>query len=380
MSGFIFEHPVYQYDASNDKEIVIYDDLKCAGEDYLVDGPHVEGYAVGYNWRNYHMVYETVDEGCFVFESSTTGRYAFVVPGHSYSDGRYILVDSDARSTNYYGLLNFKFHYRDFDDPDYGSVKTSGQFPDNIGTYDGHDTHADFASNVPIFKYEDYEQAQLYVRQTTAAGADAILKEYALNYGAEPAVLDDSTKEYYIYNRYKECEVSRGIVSVTGNHDYQANEKILYNGHNICLYRDDTNPFKLSIKFDSNLLLGSIFSNTSVEEVANADYSVYEEDMEYTTPFYSEYKSGLGLVDYTGYLGTLSTNLPVWDTEADADLFMAGDKDITEAPNWDKISNDTAYNNIITNLTELPESISIIVAFVFTNTGSITVMPVSGST
>ena len=355
MSGFIFEHPVYQYDASNDKDIVIYDDLKCAGEDYLVDGPHVEGYAVGYNWRSYHMVYETVDEGCFVFESSTTGRYAFVVPGHSYSDGRFILVDSDARSNNYYGLLNFKFHYRDFDDPDYGSVQTSGQFPDSIGTYDGHDTHADFASNVPIFKYEDYEQAQLYVKQTTAAGADSILKEYALNYGAEPAVLDDSTKEYYIYNRYKECEVSRGIVSVTGNRDYQANEKILYNGHNICLYRDGTNPFKLSIKFDSDLLLGSIYSDTSVEEVANADYSVYEEDMEYTTPFYSEYKSGLGLVDYTGYLGTLSTNLPIWDTEADADLFMAGDKNITEASNWDTISGGGAYNDIITNLTELPE-------------------------
>ena len=351
MSGYNFTKPVYTYSASNDKDITVYADMTCAGEDYLDDGAHFEGYAVGYNWRGRHLVYETVNNGCYVFESSTTGRYAFIVPSASFSDGRYILVDSDARSTKYYGLLNFNFHYRDFDDPDYGYDTTGGQFPENIGTYDGYSTHADIASNVPIFKYEDYAQAQEYVKQTSKIQADAILKQYALNYGDEPAVFDDTSKYYFIYNTYSSATSEMGEIDYSDT-VYSRYERLLVNPTDkndspIALYRYSDDPFEYHLAYDDNSIVASAYSSVSIFAVETSPTWV-ENSVQYTQPFYRTPYVKVANGSYT--IGrTWSTNIPVFGSMQDAVDYINGDKDITQAENWRDISG--YYTNIISNNT-----------------------------
>lgn len=175
----------------------------------------------------------------------------------------------------------------------------------------------------------------------------------AINYKG-PNNFDDTTKEYYIYDRYQECSVNKGIVTVTDSTQHTTYERILYNGTDIALYSDSSNPFLVHLKYGSGLL-GSYHSYTSLEEVNDAEYSDFSFELEYDGPWYREYNSRFSIVDYTGYLGILTTNIPLWDNEADADDYLAGNKDITEATNWDKISGDNVYKDIITNLTELPE-------------------------
>ena len=206
------------------------------------------------------------------------------------------------------------------------------------------------STNIPLF--ETYSEAATYYGISNETARCEYIKEHALNYN-EPEIVDDDTSEYYIYNRYNTVSISRGIVTVTNNTVHQLNERILYNGSDICLYRDSTNPFLLSLKMGSGIV-GSYFSNT--ETISDVDYSDFVFSLEYSSPFYSTYDRNLGVSDYSGYMAIgLSTNIPIWDNEADADDFLAGNKDISESSNWDKISNDTNYSNIISNLTEQPE-------------------------
>lgn len=209
------------------------------------------------------------------------------------------------------------------------------------------------STNIPLF--ETYSEAAAYYGISDETARCEYIKEHALNYSA-PEIVDDDTSEYYIYNRYNTVSISRGIVTVTNNTVHQLNERILYNGSDICLYRDSTNPFLLSLKMGSGIV-GSYFSNT--ETISDVDYSDFVFSLEYSSPFYSTYDRNLGVSDYSGYMAIgLSTNIPVWDSESDADDFLAGNKDISESSNWDKISNDPNYSNIISNLTEQPEVVT----------------------
>lgn len=202
-----------------------------------------------------------------------------------------------------------------------------------------------FESNLPIF--ETKEEAQQYIE-------DGSNFEDAINYTGEK-ILDTTTKDYYIYARYQSARVSRGIVSTTSSIVHQANERILYNGRDICLFRNSSNPFSFSIKY-GNGLLGSLYSATDIDYIMNADASEFVLDsLEYTGPFYSTYNSRFGITNYEGYLGQFDTNLPLWDNEEDAELYLRGELDITDAPNWNKISQDKVWSNILTNLTGLPE-------------------------
>ena len=229
------------------------------------------------------------------------------------------------------------------------AMQTSGDlFPWNFDI--------EFSTNMPIF--ETSEEIEEY---KSLSGNERItyLTEHCLNYGDIPPDVDDSTNDYYIYNRYQNSSVERGVVSVNETTIHQANERILYNGSDICLYRDSSNPFMLSIKKGSGLV-ASIYSNTSINEVSSASYDEFTFDsLEYSSPFYSSYSYDFGVTSYEGYLAIgLSTNLPIWDNETDANDYINGTKDITESSNWDKISTDPVFSNIITNLTGLPEVVT----------------------
>ena len=201
-----------------------------------------------------------------------------------------------------------------------------------------------FSTNIPIF--ETYEDMAAYLN--TGAGIDK-----AINYGAGGKDFDTTTKDYYCYDRYEEVSIERGIVTVTDSTVHQLNERILYNGHDICLYRTSENPFALSLKM-GNELVGSYFSDTS--SIDDVPYNQFNTELEYESPFYSTYNRNLEIYSYTGNIGIgLATNLPIWSNEQDADDFLAGVKDIRECENWDKISGDKNYDDIIGNLTELPE-------------------------
>ena len=208
------------------------------------------------------------------------------------------------------------------------------------------------STNIPIFDTE--ENARSYCFGSDANAIELLKSEHCLNCDTGGKPFDDTTNEYYIYNRYKSVTIERGIVTDNNNIIHQLNERILYNGNNgICLYRDSNNKFLLKLKVGDEVV-GSYFSNT--ETISDVDYNLFSEDIEYYEPFYSTYDRSFGITDYQGNIAIgLYTNIPIWDNESDADDYLDGNLDISNSSNWDKISGDSAYKNIITNLTELPE-------------------------
>ena len=215
----------------------------------------------------------------------------------------------------------------------------------------------EFSTNMPIF--ETGEEIDEY-KNLSGDERISYLAEHCINYGNPPQDFTEDTHEYYIYNRYQHATVERGIIT-TDNVDiyHWANERILYNGTDICLYRyDSSNPFKLKIKCGGGLV-GSYYS-TSTSEVQDAEYNQFTLDtLEYDAPFYSGYNIKLTdsegeeieTPDYDGYLGTLSTNIPIWNSEDDADSYIDGDLDITESDNWGRISQDPVNKELAINTT-----------------------------
>lgn len=224
--------------------------------------------------------------------------------------------------------------------------------PEYYGLY-GFDTfEGTIATNIPVF--EDINDAQRYVRAATDTEAFEYLK-LALNYKSG-VVFDDTTNEFYVNERYNEYTVSKGVKSEPGQATYIRAERILYNGNAICFYRSSSNKFELTLVTGSDLL-ASKYSNSSFQELLNVPYEDFSfETLEYSGPFYSPYDSKLEVPDYEGYLATVwSTNIPIFGDYTKAQQYLNGELDASEAENWDKISGDKAYENIITNLTELPE-------------------------
>lgn len=226
------------------------------------------------------------------------------------------------------------------------------------------------ASNIPIiFEDADVQTMGQYLWRVNNTGIGGNLQTYnpdvnpattsvfetAINY-QESSIFDENTNEFYVNNQYKSYTVERGIVSSPGQATYMRGERILYNGTQVCFYRDDNNPFELTLLTGGNLV-GSLFSNGSYQELLEKGYDEFTLDiLEYSGPFYSPYKSDLGVSDYDGYLASVwATNIPIWDSFAKAQQYIDGLIDASEAENWDRISGDGAYKNIIDNLTEEPE-------------------------
>lgn len=248
-----------------------------------------------------------------------------------------------------------------------GTFSNATDFPFNV---DPSTTsfEASISTNIPIFLSDTTPNAiinEYMNNSTTLERINEILEEYALNYYGESLLVDDSTNEYYIYNRYQQVSVTRGIITTEDVDIYHwANERILYNGTDICLYRyDSSNPFKLKIKY-GNGLVGSFYSE-STSEVEDADLSHFTLDtLEYDSPFYSGYNikltdsqgTEIEIPDYEGYLGTLRTNIPILNSERDANSYLAGDLDITESYNWGKISQDPVNKELAANTTGIADT------------------------
>lgn len=199
----------------------------------------------------------------------------------------------------------------------------------------------EISTNIPIFRTLEEVNAYLITGDMSNA----------INYGSGASDFTDETVDYYCYNRYDSVSIERGIVTVTDSTTHQNNERVLYNGYDICLYRKQSNKFALALKVgrDSEIV-GSYYSNT--ETIDNVDYNEFSDEIIYYDPFYTPYDRKFEIYDYVGYMGIgLSTNLPIWENETLADEYIAGNIDVTQCENWDKISNNPVWKKHIKNTT-----------------------------
>lgn len=310
-----------------------------ANEDYLTDGTafSVSGLArVTYSYSNKDdEVHET---NSIYLQNSTIWEYYPRRAGYlSYDGSKYNIVGSLRTGNRNVGFsINGSANLLSWYAPS-GSNLTRVAY--------------DFCTNIPIF--DSQENAIAYVTTTNKNAAVSLLEEHCINYKSG-VNFDDTTKEYYAYNRYENVSIERGIITNVDNIVHQLNERILFNGNKICFYRTSSNPFILKLKWSGDVV-GSYFSNS--KNIDDIPYSQFTDGIQYETPFYTTYDRSFEIYDYNGNIAIgLSTNIPIWNSESNADAYLNGQKDITESENWDRISNDSAFSNIITNLTEQPES------------------------
>lgn len=232
-------------------------------------------------------------------------------------------------------------------------------------TYRATDSSAYIGQDIPHLQWSAYQETIVSVKypifEFESDYNDYIsgLTDGSLAINAKSgASFSDDTRDYFIYNRFQNAQVERGIVTIVDDTLYQRNERILYNGdRGIALYRNSDNPFSFSILYDESNLLGSKYSNTSVSEVSSAPLNDFTLDtLLYRAPFYSTYNTRFEITEYNGYLGQFDTNLPLWDSEQDAQDYLDGLLDITQAPNWDKISSDDLWKDHINNGTGTDET------------------------
>lgn len=331
-----FTGAFYKYD--------ITDELTCNEQEEYRTTPIIVGNeTVIQRYRGTDTQYQFITE----FSSVTNPNRRYALSLRNVANSRFVNgYNNYIGGSSSYNAVGMRYTRND------GQTGTSSSFP--IGTNiialqyvfkeDGT-----FYTNIPIF--DTSEHADQYYNAVSDEVAFQLLKDYAINYKSAINV-DDTTKDYYIYNRFESAEVVRGIVTPTSNIIHQANERILYNGTDICLYRNDTNKFLLSLK-TGNKLVGSIFSATSIEEISSAPYYEFSLDtLLYSSPFYSQYDSKFEVLEYEGNLALgLSTNIPIWDSEQDAQDYIDGLLDITQAPNWDKISSNDIWKDYTNNKT-----------------------------
>ena len=312
------------------------DDLYCnENEDYLTT-PRADGITIQSSSTDIE-IYRAVYDGVNLVGSSV--RYAFYI---NTASG---IIGDQIGYTNLYSTANLTSNGSALQ---YPFVQYNGRVGPKCTGF--------IQTNLPVFATQ--AEAVEYTNPIiTTERAHELIKN-ALNYVPEIINnIDDTTNDYYIYDRYQMSHVERGIVTTVESIVHQQNERILYNGERgIALYRDSENPFQFNILCNTSNLVGSIYSSTSVSDVSGASYDEFTLDtLLYDSPFYSTYNSRFEVYTYDGYLGQFDTNLPLWDSLQDAQDYLDGVLDITESPNWDKISGDNVYKDIITNLTELPE-------------------------
>lgn len=258
----------------------------------------------------------------------------------------YILVNSNGTSAI---SLSTSYNYGTF----IGSSFSSSEFP-RLTSSQGYleELTATIETNIPIFLAE--ADATAYIIAQTDEQAKELIKS-ALNYRTA-IVFNDDSNEFYVNEQYNHYTVENGIKSQPGQATYIRAERILYNGTQVCFYRDSNNKFELTLVTGSNLV-GSKYSNSSFQELLQVPYDEFEYgSLEYSNPFYSPYDSKLEVTDYDGFLATMwSTNIPIFSDYIKAQKYLNDEIDISEAENWKRISSDPAYKNIITNITEEPE-------------------------
>lgn len=163
----------------------------------------------------------------------------------------------------------------------------------------------------------------------------------------------DVAKKYYIYNTYGTGSVKMGVPKITQSALTGRYENLMCIDTPCLYWVDKAHSLELRIKIKD--IQGSYYSSISRWDVEQADIDDYTEDkLLYSYPFYHEYTK---LADGSYTIGAmLSTNMPIFKDEDDAQDFIDGVKDITDSENWSDISGDNNYDEIIDNKTGERES------------------------
>lgn len=237
-------------------------------------------------------------------------------------DGAYVTTDVSVTDSGVSVTYRYRLYYQD---PTYGEPTYF------IATDIGGNAPTIFNTSLPIF--ETLEQAQTYIL-TGSNYADAI------NY--VPG--EDTTKEYYIYNKYGDATASYSGLEFTGT-IFERYEDFTVNGL-ACLYMPT--PFEMSIRTSGDVI-GSTFSSIGrgIEEV------VTEGSLFYSSPFYDVW-DGIKTGTFRVSQNFLQTNMLIFTSLDDIDDFFNGIPDAeSKAENYDDIVNSGETSAV--NKTGTPE-------------------------
>lgn len=213
----------------------------------------------------------------------------------------------------------------------------------------GTNKQATFSTNIPIFELE--AEAYAYYNAPTEMARQALIREKAVNYvnpDEEPESVDLEINNYGVLQ----------VWTAEGQQDAHSSTliyrcfKIKKTAGEIAFYKIpgiDGDSLKYGIKYSNDFQAYYIGysedggnSYTQVDELPyNFIYRKRENELGrfYASPIDVE-------------LDASNTGIPTWENEDDADDYLDGEKDITEATNWSTISK----NYPITNGTEEGEN------------------------
>lgn len=213
-----------------------------------------------------------------------------------------------------------------------------GNVPYQEYTFDSYDYLTCIGStNIPIF--EDEATATLYYEEEDSAVRLQIIKDHAINYGMnEPPSNEYEFISYSVIGTWDE----NGVINQPETKQVKGFRLKMADGDKISLYKIPGRPN------------GELRYGISRSEIPLAAYYTYDgvtwqqvPGQPTTLPFdyvWRGRESELGTFRYA-YSYNSNDMIPLWENESDADAYNRGEKDITDATNWDIISGNFPIGN-----------------------------------
>lgn len=192
-----------------------------------------------------------------------------------------------------------------------------------------------FDMNIPMVivsdeEHPDYEDRWKSFVPPQYPDAETV-KDIVINYAT--GFIADDTKQYYIYNTYASGKGTFDGFVKSGS-DVIKNQRIFAEaGHHLALYLTPS---------DNSLKL--VYSQPSIYQVYYGDGNGFYDNgdsIAYDT-FYAYWRGRLGVTTAASHL---STNIPIFETYADANGYLNGDVSIDRAINFDELSGDINPTN-----------------------------------
>lgn len=298
-------------------EFTIGDNVLCNGEQYLTN-PMA---SAGWEWKatnddtgigTISNVTFSGDRACFYPEMEGSGA-------------------EEHQILHNYGNVQF---LDENDDPIGGVIPTSF----TPYTYNSLDyLHAVVSVNIPIFL--DASIALQYYEEEDQTVRLQLIRDHAINYGLnEPPSNEYEFISYSVIGTWDE----NGVVNQPETKQVKGFRLKMADGEKVSLYKIAGRP-------NDELRFGISRSNTPLAAYYTYDGITWQQmqGMPYELPFNYVWRgreSELGTFRYA-YSYNSNDMIPLWENEGDADAYNAGEKDITDATNWDIISGNFPIGN-----------------------------------
>ena len=302
---------------SGNYEFIIGDNILCNGEEYL-ENPMA---TAGWEWKatnddtgigTISAVSFSGDRACFYPEMVGSGEEEYQ---------RFIS----------YGNVQF----RNEEDEPIGGIIPMSFTPYTYVSLDY--MHAVVNTNIPIFLDEDI--ASQYYNEEDQAVRLQLIQQHAINYGMnEPP---SNIYEFISYSVIGEW-TENGVVNQPDTVLVKGFRLKMADGEKVSLFNIPGRP-------DNELRYGISRSSTPLAAYYTYDGVTWQQmpGQPYELPFNYVWRGReleLGTFRYA-YSYNSNDAIPLWDTEEDADAYNRGEKDITDATNWDIISGKFPIGN-----------------------------------